>query len=159
MLEEKVKKLKEIDRIIKLLDPSIREASFKILESYITDIKVLEKKEEKTDHKVGLELEKEEFFTKLKHDKPSDNILSIAAYHYSKYGVTPISSDEIKNIASDVGVIIPNRPDMTIKRAQKDGKNLFSVAGRGKYKPTVHGEKYFKDTYKVLKGTMKKNKD
>ena len=151
--EEKVKRLQEVDKIIKSLDPSIREASFKLLESYVTE----GKKDDSMNEDKETEIDVENFFTKFEHDKPSDNVLLIAAYYYSQYGTSPISLGEIKETASNVGITIPNRPDMTLKAAQRDGKNLFNKAGRDKYKPTVHGEKFFKDTYKVSKG--KKGKD
>ena len=39
-----------------------------------------------------------------------------------------------------------------------NGKQLFVSAGRGQFKPTVHGEIYLKNSYKVKKGTKTRPK-
>ncbi len=82
--------------------------------------------------------------------------MSIAAYHYSQYGKEPISYDEVRQIAGDVGLTIPERVDMTFKSAKEKGKSLFQNSGRGKTKPTVHGETYLKENFSVRKGKKKK---
>jgi hypothetical protein len=96
------------------------------------------------------------FFTKFNHDKPSDNVFLITAYHYSQFGKEPISRKDIQQIADDVGVTVPERPDMTLNQATRDGKNMFTQTNRGLFKPTVHGEKYLKETYSIVKGNKKK---
>ena len=103
------------------------------------------------------QLNEEEFFTKFLHDKPSNNVLLIAAWHYGKYGTSSIRLCEIRAKAKEVGITIPDRPDMTMKAATRKGKSLFIPCGRGEYRPTVHGEKYFKETYQVKKGIGKKD--
>ena len=108
------------------------------------------------DDIVNIDDDIESFFSKFEHEKPSDNAMSIAAYHYSQYGKEPISFDEVRQIAGDVGVTIPERVDMTFKAAKDKGKSLFQNGGRGKTKPTVHGEAYLKEKFGVKKGKKKK---
>ena len=148
--KKRVERLKEVDKVVKALDPTIREASFKLLQSYIT--------EEKPNNGSGVDggTSGEDIFTKFDHDKPADNILLIAAHHFSQYGNAIFSLNDIREISADVGLTIPGRLDMTLNTASRKGKKLFASAGRGKYKPTVHGEKYFKETYDVSKGTKQK---
>ncbi len=150
--QERVKKLKEINKVIESLDPSIKEAGFKLLQSYATG-----KEKESTNGGDDESLtNKEKFFTKFSHDQPADNVFLITAYFYSQYGTSPISIKEIKEVADDVGLTIPNRPDMTLKNAQRDGKSLFTSKTRGSWNPTVHGEKFLKEEYEVRKGRKKK---
>jgi hypothetical protein len=156
--DNQVKRIKEVDAIIKSLDPTIREEAFRLFKSYITSgfsVKTKCEPPQDDDSTVGPDLEA--FFTKLEQEKPSDNVLHIAAYHYAKYGSTPISVEEIKQIASEVGITLPARVDMTLNSAQREHKGLFTRAGRGKFKPTVHGEQFLKKTYDIKKGTQKKN--
>ncbi len=98
-----------------------------------------------------------EFFVKFPHQKPSDNALLVAAYHYARHGSAAFSVEEMRNIAElEAGLTIPARLDMTYEAAQRDGKSLFARAGRGQFKPTVNGEQFFRDTYKVRKGNLAK---
>jgi len=159
--DERVKKIKEVDKIIKALDPTIRESSFKLLLSYITGGKVGSDKNDNNGgtKDLGDDLSREDFFTKFDHDKPADNVLLITAYLYSQYGNANFSLNEIRELADDVGVTIPARIDMTLKMASRDNKYLFTSASRNKYNPTVHGEKCFKESYGVKKGRLKKEED
>ena len=154
--EGRVKRLREVNTVVKPLDPAIREASFNLLKSYVTGLEIDNAGEGKGGE---VAQDKKSFFTKFSHDRPSENVFLVAAYHYSQYGTTPFDRGDIKQIADDVGLIVPDRPDMTLKNAQKKGKSLFNSVGAGKYKPTVHGEKYLKETYKVTKGTKKKEEN
>ena len=73
-----------------------------------------------------------------------------------EYGAEPFSVDEVRQKADDVGITIPARIDMTFQAAKEKGKKLFARAGRGRFKPTVHGEANLKATYSVKKGTTKR---
>lgn len=151
--QERVKKLIEVNKVVEKLDPAIRAESFKILQSYIIGKeKVTGGGGESSKETEQQDDDKESFFKQFDHTKPSDNALLIAAYLYSQFGASPFSSEDVQELADDVGITIPSRCDMTFKQAQKKGKNLFAIVGRGKYKPTVHGEAYLKETYKVKKG-------
>jgi hypothetical protein len=59
---------------------------------------------------------------------------------------------EVNELAEDVGVTIPERVYMTFVNARRGGKSLFKKVGKAVFKPTVHGEAHFKETYKVKKG-------
>ncbi|MDE3099236.1 MAG: hypothetical protein KGJ88_07155 [Verrucomicrobiota bacterium] len=156
-LKERTEKLLEIDKIIKRLDATIRPAAFSLLQDYVLAGVAAGKEKSKavTTENLGSE-GREGFFSKFNHDKPSDNVLLLCAYHFSQYGSAAFTTDEISDLANEVGVTIPNHPAMTIKAAQRKGKSLFRIAGRGLYAPTVHGESFFKATYKVSKGTQQK---
>lgn len=160
MMDEKsykeiIRRLHEVDKEIKSLDPAIREASFKILQGYITG----KKKEDQSEDTTTISDDTmEAFFNKYDHKKPSDNALLIAAYYYSQYGTEPLSYDEVKTISVATGLTIPGRVDVTLNKSTKKGKKLFTAAGKGKVKPTVHGESYFKEKYAVSRGKKKKEK-
>lgn len=158
--EERVQKLREIDTVVKSLDPAIREASFRLLEPYVTGRTTIkpppaqgERKEEPPSEG---EIDRETFFTKFECKKPSDNVFLIAAYDYSQFGTAGISSNEVRKLADEVGITVPRRPDATLAQAKRNGKSLFDRTGSGRYKPTVYGEKFFRETYEVSKGTKKK---
>jgi hypothetical protein len=99
---------------------------------------------------------REAFFAQLKNGKPSDNALAMAAYHYSQHGCVEFSVDEMRDLADDVGVTVPERLDMTYLQAKRKGNRLFRRGGKCAFRPTVHGETFFKDAYKVVKGTNQK---
>lgn len=97
-----------------------------------------------------------DFFTKHNHEKPSENGLLLSAYHYSQYGSSPFTIDEMEKLATGVGVTVPARLDMTFLQAKRNGKKLFLRAGKKAFQPTVHGETFFKANYKVSKGKGQK---
>src|SRR5262249_44693974 len=94
-----------------------------------------------------------EIFTKHTHDKAADNVKLIAASYFSEFGSEPVTTEDIKSRAREVGITIPDRPDVTLKSAISGGKKLFNAVGRGKFKITVHGENYLREAYGVKKGT------
>lgn len=155
LLKQMASRLGEVNDIIKKLDPTIREASFNLLAWYVTDGKT-QPPPQKPEDNASDEISDSDFFIKFDHQKPSDNVLLIAAHFYSQFGAVAISADEIRSKADEVGVTAPARPDMTLNNARRDGKLLFTRMARGLFKPTVHGEKFFKETYSVRKGTKQK---
>ena len=96
---------------------------------------------------------REAFFAALKNHKPSDNALATAAYHYSQYGSAEFTVEEMRELMDDVGVTVPERLDMTYLQAKRNGNRLFRRGSRSAFRPTVHGEAFFKEAYKVSKGT------
>jgi hypothetical protein len=80
-----------------------------------------------------------------------------AAYHYSIYGIAPFSLDELRNIAKEAGVVLPNRVDMTLRQAGKGSKKLFHSAGRDLYKPTAAAGLVFKKKWDVKPGRRTKS--
>jgi hypothetical protein len=156
--QERVKRLKEINDVIKDLDPSIREGALPLLAEYVIGHPIAPNLEQQRDNGSGVSAADgaAEFFVKFPEGKPSDNAVSIAAYVYSQYGAEPFKLDEMRETAKSVGLTIPTSLDMTLKQAQREGKLLFQHTGRSEFKPTVHGELYFKKTYQVAKGTKKR---
>lgn len=51
---------------------------------------------------------------------------------------------------------IPERLDMTYNTATAKKRKLFKKAGKGMFRPSIHGEAYFKKTYGVKMGTEKR---
>ena len=156
-LKEKTKRLLEINEIVKKLDATIRPAAFLLLQDYIlSGTAPANDKQLHNNPKDDGDENREGFFSKHNHEKPSENGLLLSAYHYSKYGVSPFTIAEMETLATEVGVTIPGRLDMTFVQAKRDGKTLFCRAGKGAFRPTVHGETFFKKTYQVSKGTHQK---
>jgi len=157
--QERVKRLKEVNDVIKDLDPAIRAGALPLLAEYVTGHAI---ERGKNDPPAGsgsggaAPRDAAHFFANYPDGKPSDYAVLIAAFLYGEYGAEPFSLDEVREIAKSVGLTIPTSLDMTLKAAQRDGKALFQHTGRNEYKPTVHGEVYFKKTYKVTTGTKPK---
>jgi hypothetical protein len=151
---ERSARLQEIGKIIDQLPVEIRSEAFSLLKGYISGKAgaAVDKENAAEDENDGAEL-----FTKFNHEKPSDNARLIAAYLFQEYGSEPFSIDEAKAVAARLGITIPDRIYMTFSRAAENGKQLFMRVGRGKFKPTVHGESYLKATYAVRKGTRTRN--
>jgi hypothetical protein len=154
--KEYVARLEEVGSVLEKLPSEVRGAAFHMLEPYITgespqtpanDLQA------RPSQVGGASIEAAEIFTKFAHDKPADNVKLIAAYFYSEYGAEPITTDDIRTQAREVGITIPDRPDATLNVAVSGGRKLFNSTGRGKFKVTVHGEAYLKETYGVKKGT------
>jgi len=156
--QERVKRLKEVNDAIKDLDPAIKEGALRLLVEYVTGRPAAAPTGRQQGDGGGGSSgdDPAEFFAKFPEGKPSDNAVSIAAYAYSQFGAEPFKLDEIRETAKSVGLTIPASLDMTLKQAQRDGKLLFQHTGRSEFKPTVHGELYFKKTYLVTKGTKKR---
>ncbi len=101
-------------------------------------------------------LELGQFFNRGDKLRPSDNAQLCAAYHYAIYGSAPFSLDEIRAIAKEAGVVLPNRLDMTLSSATHAGKKLFQTAGRGTVKPTAAAGVAFHERWSVRPGTKDK---
>ncbi len=152
-------RLEQIAKVLEKLPTEVRSEAFDLLKGYVTEHSP-ESTTKKTQAKPRVADDTEEgFFGAFDHDKPADNARLIAAYFYREYGVEPFSLDEVHQKASDVGITIPARIDMTFLAAKEKGKKLFARAGTGKFKPTVYGEANLKATYKVKKGTKKHTGD
>jgi hypothetical protein len=96
------------------------------------------------------------FFNREGKQKPSDFAHLCAAYHFSQYGTSAFSLDDLRTIASDAGVVLPDRLDMTLKKAGKDGKKLFQISGRNSYKPTASAGVFFYEKWQVRPGSKTK---
>jgi hypothetical protein len=94
------------------------------------------------------------FFAKFEHSKPAANVALLIARHYSKYGLQPFSTTEIKDSADAAGIVVPARIDMTLNEGGRKGKRFYQKLGGGKYRVTVHGEAFLRATYGVRKGSV-----
>jgi hypothetical protein len=141
------------------LDPAIREQAFELIKGYITAERdgAAPSGSKVTRHKkTALGSDPEAFFAQYNNGKPSENTRLIAAFFYREYGPVAFSISDVRRMASETGLAVPERMDMSLKTARAGGKSLFQAAGRGRYRPTVHGEAYMRDTYHVSRGIKKK---
>ena len=151
--KERAARLQEIAKVLEKLPVAVQPEAFGLLKGYVTK----QADAPAAKHKPAQEHEDSgdaaDFFGKFDHDKPSDNVRLIAAHFYREYGSAPFSTDDVKSTAASVGITVPDRVDATLRQAAEKGHKLFTSAGRGKFKPTVHGEANLKTTYQVKKGT------
>lgn len=159
-----VERLKEANAIIAKLDPAIRAEAFSLLLLYV--------KSPPTSTGSGVRhhgsgngeaeadvvqppADRDDLLTKHTGE-PVDNVLVAAAAWYMDYGSSPFSKGDIQGILDSAGMTAPVRIDRTLDTTTKGtGKALFRKRGRGRWVPSVPGEAYFRDTFKVTKGTKK----
>jgi len=154
-------KLLEINQLISQLDPSIRASAFEVLAPYyFSHIPPPPPARSGTGNPSAGSpgagsapdtCDLGEFISSFDSDKPADNVMLLVAWLYSNYGLYSIPPKEIKELGDSCGLIVPARPDNTMRQAKKNGKTLFSQQGKG-WQPTVSGEMFLKETYKVKKG-------
>jgi hypothetical protein len=158
----RAKRLAEIADVLEKLPTEIRSGAFDLLREYVTgDDESSATPTAKHPHKVHKgsttdNADEAKFFGAFEHTTPAANARLLAAYFYAKFGLEPFSLDEIRAKGAAVGITIPERVDMTFAQATAKGKKLFTSAGHGKLKPTVHGEAYLKEKYGVKMGTKKR---
>jgi hypothetical protein len=137
----------QINAIVKSVDPSIKTQVFDLLRPLI--VSALQPEALGTDdsgpHSGASATRVRDFYTKHNPDKPAKRVRILAAWIYTQKGSSPFSLKEVEDLFDEVGVGRPNRIDMTLKNALEKGKKLFQSSGHGKYRPTVHGENYFKE--------------
>jgi hypothetical protein len=164
--KERVKKLNEINKVVEKLDPAIRGQAFALLEDYIGAGKVgrhrpeggqeKDQEEEAPPADSGdVEAVLETFVAAIDSTKPADNAKALAAFYYSEYGKTGFTTDEIQELADKAGLTVPERIDNTLKVAKAKNKAMFRQDG-STFIPTVNGETFFKEKYKVKKGKRPK---
>lgn len=161
---ETVKRLEEVNRVIKTLDPAIRVEAFSLLTSYVSTGAPSAVAPARTtpangsgDEETAIDMaDAENFFVSRESGKPSDNAYLSVAYIYTQYGANPFSIDDVRAVAEHAGLTLPDRVDVTLRGAKKGGKPLFKSAGRGKLQPNVHGETYLKTTFSIAKGTKRR---
>lgn len=164
--EDTIKRLQEINGVISKLDPAIRQDAFSLLKSYVAGQGLPAAGQVRQQGDNGSEgggedgdidlSDAEQFFTTHEGGKPSENAYLCVAYLYSQYGAAPFSLEDVRAVANQAGLTLPDRVDVTLAGAKKSGKPLFKRAGRGKLQPNVHGETYLKTTFNVAKGTKRR---
>jgi hypothetical protein len=96
------------------------------------------------------------FFSRQDDLRPSDNAQLCAAYHFSLHGPVAFSLEELRTIAGEAGVVLPDRLDMTLNAATSKGRKLFQPVGRGMFKPTAAAGIVFKERWGVRPGKQLK---
>jgi hypothetical protein len=158
-IKETVKSLEEINDHVKKLDPAIRSGAFDVLAKvYFGKIKKEQDEDDEDNDEETLSDDADTFFNKYNHEKAADNILLIAAWLYSQYGKYPITKSELDSTASNCGLTIPDRSDITMRQATRKGKSLFTKSGKG-WQLTVSGEHFLRATYKVKKGNKSRKSE
>lgn len=162
-MKNAVNKILEINGIIKSLDPALQERASEVLLKMafgnILDVSngqdsekinsLASKKCNAYGGKVPIECP--QFFVGHEHDRLKDNVHLIVAWLYSIYGVFPVETKLIRETAAQVGLIIPNRPDNTMRQAKCKGHSLYDHVGRG-WQLTTLGERYVRQRYEVKPG-------
>jgi hypothetical protein len=159
LIQDAKTKLTEINDFISTLDSELKPKAISILLPLYFDntetLKLVIGTELQNDASNDTNLQsltnEQTFFTSFSHDKPAENVAMIAAWLYSQYGTFPITNEEIQDYASRLGITVAARSDNTMRQAKRDGKALFRQVGKG-WEPTLVGETYFRETYKVRKG-------
>jgi hypothetical protein len=151
-------RLLEVNEVIKKLDESIRVAAFDFLKPYIAGGNIVVPKDKHAKGYDGAGGGTDDLATLIeKHasDKPSHNAKLLSAYWYSQYGSAPFATKWVEDSAASAGLTIPDRVNMTFRKAQDKGKPVYEALGnKGLVKPTITGEGYLKRTFEVKKGTM-----
>lgn len=153
----------EINGIIKSLDPALQERASDVLlrmafgnilstqnsrgstksqSQYLKKFNVFDSK---------IPLDRPDFFAGHEHDRLKDNVHLIIAWLYSIYGLFPVETKLVRETAFQVGLLIPNRPDNTMRQAKCKGQSLYEHIGRG-WQLSALGERYIQQRYEVTPG-------
>jgi hypothetical protein len=160
-IEEIKAKLLEISGFVTKLDPSMRTAAFEIVRPIYFGEKPPRQKREAEEQvpdagsreSEDARTELADFIEKYDHKKPADNVMLLAAWLYSTYGVYPITVKKIKELGNSCGLIVPARPDNMMRQAKKKkSKSLFFTRQGKGWQLTVSGETHLKEKYNVKKG-------
>lgn len=160
--KDTVERLQQVNAVIGKLDPAIRSEAFGVLRPYVEGKPGSPSKQstgEGDDEASGIgggqdvDISSAEAFVRSQDiDKPANAVKAIAAWWFSQYGSVPIRAADIKKLAGEIGVTIPDKPYMTLTGMKTDGKDVFR-SSKGDFVPTVpHGELFFQSQYKVKKG-------
>jgi len=151
-----VARLREVNEVVKPLDEALRGEAVRVLLPYATGGAPAPPADPDgggSDGGDGGGDIRQRLLAERGDGKPSDNALMCAAIWFAEQGKDPFNFDQLRDLASELGITIPARLDMTIGNAKRDGKKLFkSKGGRGSYAPTTHGETVLKTTFGVKQG-------
>lgn len=166
-IEEAKAKLLELNELVKQLDESLRGPAIQLLVPLY-----FQGAEEPKKSAVGAGIDNKDtgksqppntddlgdFIASVEQGKPAENVLLLVAWLYSHYGAYPVSAREVQELGDSSGLVIPKRPDNTMRQAKNDGKSLFAQQGKG-WRLTVSGELYIKSKFNVKKGNKPLPKD
>jgi hypothetical protein len=156
--------MKEVDKAVAVLDPSVRGEAFAMMEDYIlgetadSPASAPSITPRSRSRGGGASDEPDSFFGDREMKLPKDAALGIAGYLYAQYGTEPFTLKEVEEVADKVGLTIPDRLYMTFSGSRRDGKDLFRNTKKG-WVPTVRGQKALKDEVGVTKGRKKRPVD
>lgn len=146
-LDKLASELLRIDKYVRQFDESVRREAFIVLSKVLESGTPREPRLEQHHIAPG----RDDFFSSRTQGKPADNAHLVAAFLYGQHG-TDFSLSDLREVASDVGVTIPERVDVTLGGAQRDGRPLYRPLGRGRFRVTVHGENFLRTTFGVTRG-------
>ena len=162
-MKNAVNKILEINGVIKSLEPALQEPASDVLLSLAfgdilnepndqESVKIHPEKLRNLNALGGkIAIERPEFFEGHEHDRLKDNVHLIVAWFYSIYGLFPIETKLVRETAVQVGLMIPNRPDNTMRQAKCKGHSLYDHVGRG-WQLSALGERYVQQRYEVKPG-------
>lgn len=157
-----LQRMREVEQAVLELDESVRASAFSMMGGYILGEQTVSRRSASAGPDANEDVESTEgvglgdFFAGRDTDKPAEAVMAIAAYLFQQFGSEPFTLQEVRDIADEVGLTIPERIDMTLKGATRNGRPIFRSVGRGKYAPTVLGEATLKQDHNVTKGRRKK---
>ena len=162
MDENILKRMKEVEQAVLDLDESVRGVAFAMMEPYIlgdvarSDTLVRGKTVDSSDSRGNDDGDSvEAFFAERDITKPADAVFAIAGYWYSQYGSAPFTMENIQELADQVGLTLPDRPDNTFRNATKSKKSLFRVKD-GAWTTTTMGELVLKEKFDIKKGRKRR---
>ncbi len=162
--DETVERLKNANAVIAKLDAAIREEAFSVLLPYVKGTPAPKGGRDggnagggggENGDAVEPPTDRDDLLNKH-GGEPVDNVLLAAAAWYMEYGSAAFSKADIQEVLDSAGMTAPVRVDRTLDTTTKGkGKNLFRKTSRGRWVPSVPGEAYFRETFKVTKGKKK----
>jgi hypothetical protein len=158
-----LKRMKEVEQTVLELHESVRGAAFAMMEGYVlgearvSGAPFVGPTEAMRDGDLlGDDEDIASFFSGREIEKPADAVYAAAGYLYSQYGSAPFTTDDIKDVADQVGLTVPGRIDMTLRNARRNKKALFRASKSGQWAPTTTGELMLKETFDIKKGRKKR---
>ena len=167
LMKNAINKILEINGIVKSLDPALQERASDVLLKMAFGNLIQEttraSASRKHAQKIGIKrsdaiAKRPAFFNGHEHDRLKDNVHLIVAWLYSRYGLFPVETKLVRETAERMGLLIPNRPDNTMRQAKCRGKSLYQHIGRG-WQLTPLGERYVHQRYKVKRGRSAFNEE
>lgn len=160
VFKDRVKRLKEANAVIKQLDPAIRSAAFELLSGYVSQgdhgAPSVQGGSSSGKHTGGASVSAGSFFAKQEHTTPAENVWLVVAFLYSRYGRESFTLEDIRAVAKDEGLNLPDRFNSNLQAKKWKDKPLCTSAGYGKFRLTAHGARYVEETYKIRAGREQK---
>jgi hypothetical protein len=153
-----VERLKELNKVISGLDPTIRADAFKLLQGYVgaDASEAIDDEDEAESAEVkksssGSKVDFDKLIETHESDKDADNAVLALAITYARHGKGPFAMTVIKGVANEFNLTVPARPDMFFKGHKRQEKEILRKQADG-WKITPSGETWLKETYGVGRG-------